>query len=35
MSTTVLERSTDTSRYVDFTVLVGHDWQPPAQPLRP
>jgi hypothetical protein len=35
MATTVLERSTDTSRYVDFTVLVGRDWQPPAQPLRP
>ena len=35
MTTTALERSADTSRYVDFTVLVGRDWQPPAQPLRP
>lgn len=25
----------DSSRYVDLTVLVGRDWQPPTQPLRP
>lgn len=25
----------DTSRYVDLTVFVGSDWQPPAEPLRP
>ncbi len=35
MATTLLERSSDSSRYVDFTVLVGRDWQPSAQPLRP
>ena len=26
---------TDTSRYVDLTVVLGRDWTPPAQPLRP
>lgn len=25
----------DTSRYVDLTVFIGSDWQPPAEPLRP
>ena len=25
----------DTSRYVDLTVFVGSDWQPPPEPLRP
>lgn len=27
--------SADTSRYVDLTVLLGRDWQPPTEPLRP
>ncbi|HEY0931509.1 MAG TPA: LytR C-terminal domain-containing protein [Gemmatimonas sp.] len=27
--------SNDTSRYVDLTVLLGRDWQPPTEPLRP
>lgn len=27
--------STDTSRYVDLTVVLGRDWQPPTEPLRP
>lgn len=30
----VIERA-DTSRYVDLTVVLGRDWRPPAQPLRP
>ena len=25
----------DSSRYVDFTVLIGSDWKPPTQPFRP
>ncbi|MBY0489105.1 MAG: LytR C-terminal domain-containing protein [Gemmatimonadaceae bacterium] len=25
----------DTSRYVDLTVFIGSDWQPPTEPLRP
>ncbi|MES2525424.1 MAG: LytR C-terminal domain-containing protein [Gemmatimonadota bacterium] len=25
----------DSLRYVDLTVVVGRDWQPPTQPLRP
>ncbi|HYW32651.1 MAG TPA: LytR C-terminal domain-containing protein [Gemmatimonas sp.] len=25
----------DSLRYVDLTVVVGRDWQPPSQPLRP
>lgn len=25
----------DSLRYVDLTVFVGGDWQPPAEPLRP
>lgn len=27
--------SADTSRYVDLTVVLGRDWQPPSEPLRP
>lgn len=27
--------SRDSSHYVDFTVLLGLDWKPPTQPLRP
>ncbi len=27
--------SSDTSRYVDLTVLLGRDWQAPTDPLRP
>ena len=30
----IAERA-DTSRYVDLTVILGRDWYPPAQPLRP
>lgn len=25
----------DSLRYLDFTVLIGDDWKPPSQPLRP
>ena len=25
----------DSLRYLDFTILIGSDWKPPAQPLRP
>jgi len=30
-----IEVSRDSSRYVDFTVILGRDWQAPTQPLRP
>ncbi len=30
-----VELSDDSSRYVDFTVLLGSDWKPPTQTLRP
>jgi hypothetical protein len=30
-----VEARRDTLRYVDFTVLLGSDWRPPAQPFRP
>ena len=30
-----VEARSDTLRYVDFTVLLGSDWSPPAQPFRP
>ncbi len=35
LGTGVIEARADTLRYVDFTVLLGSDWKPPAQPLRP
>jgi hypothetical protein len=25
----------DSLRFLDVTVVIGRDWQPPAQPLRP
>ncbi|MEN9509731.1 MAG: hypothetical protein RLZZ621_2294 [Gemmatimonadota bacterium] len=25
----------DSSRYVDLTIVIGRDWRPPAEPLRP
>lgn len=25
----------DSSRYVDLTIVLGRDWRPPAEPLRP
>lgn len=31
---TIIARA-DSSRYVDLTVLIGRDWQPPTQPFRP
>lgn len=30
-----LGTDSDTSRYVDLTVVVGRDWRPSTQPLRP
>ena len=30
-----VESRPDSSRYVDVTVLLGRDWQPPPGPLRP
>ncbi len=35
MGVPTVEVSADSSRYVDFTVLLGSDWQPPAKTLRP
>jgi hypothetical protein len=35
LGTGVIEERRDTLRYVDFTVLLGSDWKPPAQPFRP
>jgi len=35
MSGAAIEPSTDSSHYVDFTVLLGRDWKSPTQPLRP
>ena len=31
----VVEASSDSLRYVDFTVLVGNDWKAPSQSFRP
>ena len=30
-----VETRSDSLRYVDFTVLIGRDWKPTAQPFRP
>lgn len=30
-----IEASSDSLRFVDFTVLVGRDWKPPTQSFRP
>jgi LytR cell envelope-related transcriptional attenuator len=30
-----VEIRADSLRYVDFTVMIGSDWKPPAQPFRP
>ena len=30
-----VETRTDSSRYLDVTVLIGSSWRPPAQPLYP
>ncbi|HSD00191.1 MAG TPA: LytR C-terminal domain-containing protein [Casimicrobiaceae bacterium] len=35
LGTGSIEARADTLRYVDFTVLLGSDWTPPAQPFRP
>lgn len=35
VGTSAMESRADTSRYVDFTVLIGRDWQLPAQTFRP
>ncbi len=35
MSTEETQSIPDTLRYLDFTILIGSDWKPPAQPLRP
>lgn len=35
VGTTEIQSRDDSSRYVDFTVLIGRDWQLPAQSFRP
>ena len=30
-----VQPAVDSLRYLDFTILIGSDWKPPAQPLRP
>ncbi len=35
LGTGAIEVSKDTSHFVDFTVLIGRDWKPPAQTFRP
>lgn len=35
IGTSAMESRADTSRFVDFTVLIGRDWQPPPQAFRP
>lgn len=35
VGTTAMESRADTSRYLDFTVLIGRDWQLPSQTFRP
>ena len=35
LGTGTIEARADTLRYVDFTVLLGTDWTPPAQAFRP
>jgi hypothetical protein len=31
----VVATDADTSRHVDLTVFIGHDWRPPTESLRP
>jgi hypothetical protein len=35
LGTGTLDERPDSLRYVDLTVILGRDWQPPAEPLRP
>lgn len=35
LGTGELATTTDSLRYLDFTILVGSDWKPPTKPLRP
>lgn len=35
MGTGETQVTPDSLRYLDFTILIGNDWKPPAQPLRP
>lgn len=35
VGTTAIQSRADTSRSIDFTVLIGRDWQLPAQSFRP
>lgn len=35
MGTGETQTTPDSLRYLDFTILIGNDWKPPAQPLRP
>ncbi len=35
MGTGEIQATPDTLRYLDFTILIGNDWKPPTQPLRP
>jgi hypothetical protein len=35
LGTGALEERPDSLRYVDLTVILGRDWQPPAEPFRP
>ena len=35
LGTGEVETAPDSLRYLDLTILLGRDWQPPSQPLRP
>ena len=35
LGTGEMETVPDSLRYLDLTILLGRDWQPPSQPLRP
>jgi hypothetical protein len=35
LGTGTIDERADSLRYVDLTVILGRDWQPPAEPLRP
>lgn len=31
----IIDEQPDSSRYVDLTLVIGRDWNPPTQPFRP
>jgi hypothetical protein len=35
LGTGTVQTVPDSLRYLDLTILLGRDWQPPSQPLRP